>query len=112
MRQETVAAPATESLGSAGPRPPEGNSKCLPMGQQDCTDVGDPLEGTRMACPTCGRLLRDPHTGPAGRPRFFPFCSERCRLVDLNAWLDADYRIVARPDEESEDALAGDETPA
>jgi endogenous inhibitor of DNA gyrase (YacG/DUF329 family) len=24
---------------------------------------------------------------------YFPFCSERCRLVDLGAWLDGDYRI-------------------
>jgi endogenous inhibitor of DNA gyrase (YacG/DUF329 family) len=35
----------------------------------------------------------------------FPFCSERCKLIDLGAWLDAEYRIPARPDEESEDAL-------
>ncbi len=49
--------------------------------------------------------------GTSDRPKFFPFCSERCRLIDLNAWLDADYRITVRPDEESEDALAGGETP-
>lgn len=24
----------------------------------------------------------------------FPFCSERCKLVDLGAWLDEAYRIV------------------
>ena len=24
---------------------------------------------------------------------FHPFCSERCRVVDLGAWLNADYRI-------------------
>jgi endogenous inhibitor of DNA gyrase (YacG/DUF329 family) len=23
----------------------------------------------------------------------FPFCSERCRLVDLGRWLDGDYAI-------------------
>ena len=23
----------------------------------------------------------------------FPFCSERCKLVDLGAWLDETYRI-------------------
>jgi len=53
--------------------------------------------------------LRVPTAGAASRPRFFPFCSERCKLVDLNAWLDADYRIPARPDEESEDAMSSGE---
>lgn len=23
----------------------------------------------------------------------FPFCSERCKLIDLGAWLDEEYRI-------------------
>jgi len=76
------------------------------MEQQQHTDVEHPLTEARIACPTCTRLLRVPAAGAAGRPRFFPFCSERCKLVDLNAWLDADYRIPVRPDEESEDALS------
>ncbi len=63
----------------------------------------------RIVCPTCKRLLRVPAPDTSERPRFFPFCSERCRLIDLNAWLDAEYRIVARPDEEPDDALADDE---
>ena len=25
----------------------------------------------------------------------FPFCSERCRLVDLGRWIDGDYAIAA-----------------
>ncbi len=39
------------------------------------------------ACPVCG--------GPvAGRGApAFPFCSSRCRLVDLGAWLDEAMRI-------------------
>ncbi len=24
-----------------------------------------------------------------------PFCSERCQLIDLGAWLDGDYAIAA-----------------
>jgi hypothetical protein len=32
----------------------------------------------------------------------FPFCSSRCRLVDLGRWLGEEYRIpVAEADEES-----------
>ena len=65
-----------------------------------------------MTCPTCKKPLHIPAHGTSDRPRFFPFCCERCRLVDLNAWLDADYRIAARPDEESEEALGDGEIPA
>jgi len=28
---------------------------------------------------------------------FFPFCSERCKLIDLGAWLDVEYRITSDP---------------
>lgn len=66
---------------------------------------------TRITCPTCKRPVHTYSPGTCDRPKFFPFCSERCRLIDLNAWLDADYRITVRPDEESEDGLAGGETP-
>ncbi len=66
----------------------------------------------RIVCPTCKRDLRVPVEKDTGRPKFFPFCSERCKLVDLNAWLDADYRIAAKPNEESEDAMGGGEPTA
>ncbi len=66
----------------------------------------------RIVCPTCKRRLRVPIDKETGRPKFFPFCSERCKLVDLNAWLDADYRIAAKPNEESEDAMGGGEPSA
>lgn len=43
-----------------------------------------------IACPKCGKRMAYEHTGdlPA-----FPFCSERCRLLDLGAWLDEELRI-------------------
>jgi endogenous inhibitor of DNA gyrase (YacG/DUF329 family) len=33
----------------------------------------------------------------------YPFCSERCRLIDLGAWASGDYRIPGEPvtDEEA-----------
>ena len=44
-------------------------------------------------CPTCG--------GPVGAPseqnRSFPFCSARCRTIDLGKWLDERYRIADEP---------------
>jgi endogenous inhibitor of DNA gyrase (YacG/DUF329 family) len=35
--------------------------------------------------------MTTPRTPPVG-----PFCSERCKKIDLGAWLSADYRI-SRP---------------
>jgi endogenous inhibitor of DNA gyrase (YacG/DUF329 family) len=37
--------------------------------------------------------------------KYFPFCSERCKLIDLGAWLDAEYRIPSRPDDEADGPL-------
>jgi endogenous inhibitor of DNA gyrase (YacG/DUF329 family) len=48
-------------------------------------------KGTAKSCPICGK----PPTEASK-----PFCSERCRDVDLNRWLSDSYRIPARDDEE------------
>ncbi len=45
----------------------------------------------RRACPECGR--------PSQRATF-PFCSERCKNVDLNRWLTGAYVIPASEDED------------
>ncbi len=37
-------------------------------------------------CPVCGK---------PPEPRFRPFCSARCRQVDLGRWLAGDYAIPA-----------------
>ncbi|NIR02507.1 MAG: DNA gyrase inhibitor YacG, partial [Gemmatimonadales bacterium] len=31
------------------------------------------------------------------RSRFYPFCCERCKLIDLGAWLDGKYVIPGEP---------------
>ena len=45
----------------------------------------------RRACPECGK--------PSQRASF-PFCSDRCKDVDLNRWLTGSYVIPATEDEE------------
>ena len=45
------------------------------------------LGGVRT-CPTCGKTCEDPEARP--------FCSSRCRLVDLQAWFGDEYAI-SRP---------------
>lgn len=52
-----------------------------------------------MLCPTCRRPL----PGPLAELPFKPFCSERCRTVDLGNWLDSAYRIGAPVEEEDAD---------
>ncbi|MCI0498072.1 MAG: DNA gyrase inhibitor YacG [Planctomycetales bacterium] len=48
-------------------------------------------------CPICGKAIPSLSTTPEGKQHinapFFPFCSERCRWVDLGAWLEEDYRV-------------------
>lgn len=47
---------------------------------------------TRTAtCPTC----KQPSQKDGNK--LFPFCSERCSMVDLGRWLNEDYRIPAEP---------------
>ncbi|MDR1163811.1 MAG: DNA gyrase inhibitor YacG [Candidatus Accumulibacter sp.] len=49
--------------------------------------------GRVVRCPQCGgESLWSPDN------RFRPFCSERCKLIDLGAWASDSYRI---PDQES-----------
>lgn len=42
-------------------------------------------------CPTCGK----PVTWVAEN-KFRPFCSERCRKIDLGAWAAEEYRVPER----------------
>jgi endogenous inhibitor of DNA gyrase (YacG/DUF329 family) len=74
------------------------------MEDQDQARPGAPRPRLEFTCPTCKRRVRVSQDDPSKLPRFFPFCSARCKWIDLGAWLDADYRIAAKPDEESEDS--------
>lgn len=56
---------------------------------------------TFVKCPTCGKdVLWTPEN------RFRPFCSERCKQVDLGAWAAEKYKIGGT----DQDAVS-DETP-
>ena len=52
-----------------------------------------------ILCAICRKTIE---RRPANR--FYPFCSQRCRMVDLGKWLGEEYRVPARP-EEMEDEL-------
>lgn len=53
-----------------------------------------------MKCPVCGKEVQP------GDP-FMPFCSDRCKLIDLGNWASEKYVIpgekVQRDDNEDED---------
>jgi uncharacterized protein len=40
---------------------------------------------TVLRCPICRTLAQEDEN--------FPFCSDRCRLIDLGKWASGDYRI-------------------
>lgn len=42
-----------------------------------------------LKCPICGELVRFAKGEPL--PEGFPFCSGRCKMVDLNMWFDEHY---------------------
>ena len=49
-------------------------------------DQGGREAGRAPRCPICGRPRAQPYR---------PFCSARCRDVDLGRWFDADYAVPA-----------------
>jgi uncharacterized protein len=50
-------------------------------------------------CPICERSLSG---SSAAEFPHLPFCSERCRRIDMGRWLGESYRI---PDDDSGDSL-------
>lgn len=43
-------------------------------------------------CPQCGKRIR-----LDGTNAWRPFCSERCKLIDLQGWFDGRYQIPGEP---------------
>lgn len=48
----------------------------------------------KRKCPVCKKVLRLQNPNNSRESEYFPFCSRRCKMVDLGSWLDAEYRIV------------------
>lgn len=47
---------------------------------------------TTVACPTCKREVLWSEESP-----WRPFCSERCKLIDLGEWASESHRIPGPP---------------
>jgi endogenous inhibitor of DNA gyrase (YacG/DUF329 family) len=57
---------------------------------------------TKVRCPICKKSVR--RTDPD-----FPFCSERCRTIDLGKWASGDY-VISSPVKDAEEPIR-DELP-
>lgn len=51
-------------------------------------------QATLRVCPICKRQVLETEAT-------FPFCSKRCKLIDLARWAQGDYKI-SRPVDESD----------
>jgi endogenous inhibitor of DNA gyrase (YacG/DUF329 family) len=50
--------------------------------------VTQPAAPRVVNCPTCGKPV-----SWSAESAFRPFCSERCRNIDLGAWAAEEYRV-------------------
>lgn len=67
------------------------------------------MSSPSVPCPTCNRPVKWNDTSP-----WRPFCSERCKLVDLGAWAAEQHKIPGEPlqgDEELPTGEDGEESP-
>lgn len=58
------------------------------------------MSSTKAACPICGKPVVPAHR---------PFCSERCREIDLHRWLTGGYAIPGAEDESAPDGELRDD---
>ena len=65
------------------------------------------MSTTVVRCPICKQPVTEPPAPDA--PKTFPFCSERCKLIDLGRWLDGKYQIPVEDADEDEGPAASDD---
>jgi endogenous inhibitor of DNA gyrase (YacG/DUF329 family) len=58
-----------------------------------------------VKCPRCGQ----PSVFAAGNP-YRPFCSERCKLIDLGNWADEKYSIPVQSALDIQDETESDDS--
>lgn len=51
-----------------------------------------------VSCPQCGANVAWDAANP-----YRPFCSERCKMIDLGAWANESYRIPVSEDKDTPD---------
>ena len=59
-----------------------------------------------VSCPICGAAVKW-----TAENRWKPFCSERCKLIDLGQWATEKYRVPVEPKLDEGEAPDEDERP-
>ena len=59
-------------------------------------------------CPICRKPAAARAAGEGERSAY-PFCSERCRLIDLGRWLDGVYQVPVEEPKQVEEEAPPDE---
>ena len=54
----------------------------------------------KLRCPICKKLVQSADAD-------FPFCSDRCRLIDLGKWASGAY-VISSPVDDAEQAIRQD----
>ena len=62
----------------------------------------------RVSCPICDRAMEG--QGLAEWPDF-PFCSPRCKLIDLGRWLGEEYKVESQAEGEAATPTEEEEIP-
>jgi endogenous inhibitor of DNA gyrase (YacG/DUF329 family) len=57
-------------------------------------------------CPICKKIVKVSPKKQSAEAKFLPFCSQRCKLIDLGAWLDAKYKMIPEQPDTSSDTSA------
>ena len=58
-------------------------------------------------CPICRKKM---DSGKQETWPYFPFCSQRCQLIDLGKWFDGQYSIPVDDSTAVEEGHSGNET--
>ena len=56
-----------------------------------------------IKCPECGKT-----TEYSPENEYRPFCSKRCRLIDLGEWIDGKYKINSEESYQNSQPLQGE----
>jgi len=54
-------------------------------------------------CPVCNKVIDKAIQKQSREENFYPFCSQRCKLIDLGQWLDGGYKIITELKTEEEE---------
>lgn len=62
------------------------------------------IQPRQVKCPRCGLFCIYSTDNP-----FRPFCSERCRVIDLGAWANESYKIPVQAQNNPDENIADPE---